>query len=299
MELAQLKIAIDQLLSNSFIEAIDAAPFSLSMKRDDRIHPTISGNKLRKLKHNLLAAKTKDTGILTFGGAFSNHIAATAAAGELFDIPTVGIIRGEELTPSSNSTLKTAQEAGMQLHFVSRSAYREKEVAESVQAIITQYPNYLLIPEGGSNPLGINGCKEMLNTETDVYDIIAVPAGTTTTAIGIIEAAQEHQEVWVFSSLKGDFLEQHIRNNTQKTNWRLITDYHFGGYAKTNNTLFQFIQAFATKHNVPLDPIYNGKMMYGLQDLFNQGIIPHQKRVLAIHTGGLQGWHGFSQQPVG
>ena len=299
MDTSQLSESIATLLDNSVIQELSNSSFPLSVKRDDLIHPLISGNKLRKLKFNLLHAKQNNLGIITFGGAYSNHIAATAAACQLFGIPSIGIIRGEELTSTSNETLHTAAKNGMQLRFVSRSEYRLKDNAPSIKDFLTTHSNYFVVPEGGSNTFGIEGCKEILNAETNCFDIIAGSAGTATTALGIIEASAPHQEVWVFSSLKGDFLKQHIATHTTKTNWIFFSDYHFGGYAKTNNQLLQFIDHFQTQHKLLLDPIYNGKMMFGLNQLHQVGKLDPAKSILSIHTGGLQGWNGFSHQPVG
>lgn len=276
----------------------------LCIKREDVLHPHISGNKYRKLKYNINFAKTENyTKLLTFGGAFSNHIAATAAAGKEVGLQTIGVIRGEELAQHEatsferNPTLQFAQQYGMQFQFVSRSDYRKKEEPDYIKTLQTQHQNPYIIPEGGTNKLAIKGCQEILKDEDSHFDIICCAAGTGGTAAGIINSLATHQKLLTFSALKGDFLKNAIQQwVTTTSNWELITDYHFGGYAKYNTALIAFINTFVKTYKIPLDPIYTGKMMYGIFDLIDQGYFPPKTRILAIHTGGIQGIAGINQK---
>lgn len=255
----------------------------LDIQRLDLIHPHISGNKFYKLKYNLVEAKQKgNVGVLTFGGAYSNHIAATAFAAHQHGLKSMGIIRGEELKHKPlNTTLLTAQKFGMELVFVCRQTYRKRHDAHFLQQLQTQYPNFYIIPEGGTNALAIKGCKEILPLNHD-YDYICCAVGTGGTITGLIEST--NTPVIGFSALKG------INFNlpTQKTNWHITDDYCFGGYAKITNELIQFIHHFEALYHVPLDPIYTAKMMYGIDQLYKQNYFKPQSRILAIHTGGLQ-----------
>lgn len=274
---------------------------SLFLKREDKIHPLVSGNKFRKLKYNLLEAKsTNAQQILTFGGAFSNHIAATAKACELMKIPSIGIIRGEELgenlskTLSQNKTLAFAVKSGMSLKFVSRTAYRQKIEMPLVQEIIKNSPSTYVIPEGGTNELAIKGCQEILNKNDETFDIICAPVGTGGTFSGLIEASKSHQKLIGFPALKGGFLKNEIQKYTSKTNWRIDNEFHFGGYAKINSELIRFINNFKTKYHIQLDPIYTGKMIFGIVQRIEDGYFSKNTRILAIHTGGLQGIDGMN-----
>ena len=267
-------------------------PVQLTVKRLDLIHPQISGNKFFKLKYNLLEAKQQNLNqVLTFGGAYSNHIAATAYAAHYFGFQSIGIIRGEELAKQAlNSTLQTAQDFGMQLHFVSRAEYRRRHEIEYLQQLKQRYPNTLIIPEGGTNDLAIQGTKEILSADDrENYDVICCAVGTGGTIAGIIESSSAQQHILGFSALKGDFLKHDIQQWTNKTNWSLTDEYCCGGYAKTNSELLQFMQQFEQQYAVPLEQVYTAKMMMGLFDLIQQGNFPVNTRILAIHTGGLQG----------
>ena len=267
-------------------------PVQLTVKRLDLIHPQISGNKFFKLKYNLLEAKQQNLNqVLTFGGAYSNHIAATAYAAHYFGFQSIGIIRGEELAKQAlNSTLQTAQDFGMQLHFVSRAEYRRRHEIEYLQQLKQRYPNTLIIPEGGTNQLAIQGTKEILSADDrENYDVIGCAVGTGGTIAGIIESSSDQQHILGFSALKGDFLKHDIQQWTNKTNWSLTDEYCCGGYAKTNSELLQFMQQFEQQYAVPLEQIYTAKMMMGLFNLIQQEHFPVNTRILAIHTGGLQG----------
>ncbi|MDQ9038660.1 1-aminocyclopropane-1-carboxylate deaminase/D-cysteine desulfhydrase [Acinetobacter seifertii] len=263
----------------------------LDIKRIDLIHPQISGNKFFKLKYNLLAAKQQGLStILTFGGAYSNHIAATAYTAHLFGLHSIGIIRGEELANKPlNPTLEKAQILGMQLHFVSRNEYRLRNNENYLQQLHLQFPETFIIPEGGTNELAVQGCQEILSQrDLEQYDVICCAVGTGGTISGLIERSAPHQKVLGFSALKGDFLQQEIQQWTKKQNWSLTDAYCCGGYAKTSPELFAFIESFEAKYAVPLEPIYTGKMMFGLFDLIKNHYFPEGTRILAIHSGGLQ-----------
>lgn len=270
---------------------------TLTLKREDLIHSHIAGNKWRKLKYNLLAARQdKQQVLLTFGGAYSNHIAAVAAAGQEFGFKMVGIIRGEELATHGghNPTLQAALNNGMQLHFVSRTQYRLKNSPEFIDTLQQRFGSFYLIPEGGTNALAIRGCEEIL-TESDKqdFDYVCCAVGTGGTLAGIINSSTTRQQVIGFSALKGGFLvdevNQWLGRPPIKANWRINTDYHFGGYAKTSPALFDFIRTFMQQTGIQLDPVYTGKMLYGVFDLIQLGYFPANSRILAIHTGGIQG----------
>jgi 1-aminocyclopropane-1-carboxylate deaminase len=269
----------------------------LFIRREDLIHPFVSGNKFRKLKYNLLEAKNqKKTTLLTFGGAFSNHIAATACAGMQNGFKTIGIIRGDELASkiNENPTLKFAQENGMVFEFVSRETYRLKESDDFINNLKNKYGDFYVIPEGGTNDLAVKGCEEILKEDDSFFDYICSSIGTGGTISGIINSALPHQKVLGFPSLKGDFLQKDIRKFANKENWTLISDYHFGGYGKVSTELIEFINSFCQKNSIPLDPIYTGKMVFGVIDLIHQGYFPENSKILMIHTGGLQGIAGMN-----
>ncbi|PTM11521.1 MAG: 1-aminocyclopropane-1-carboxylate deaminase [Bacteroidetes bacterium] len=269
----------------------------LFLKREDKIHPFISGNKFRKLKYNLIEAQNqKQNTLLTFGGAYSNHIAAVASAGKEFGFKSIGILRGEELTSkiSENPTLSFARECGMQFKFVSRDVYRTKTSVEFLNALEAEFNEFYLIPEGGTNDLAVKGCEEILTTEDKIFDFVCCAVGTGGTISGLINASFPHQKILGFPALKGDFLQKDISKFVSNSNWELITDYHFGGYAKINSKLIEFINKFKLEYNIPLDPIYTGKMMYGIFDLIEKNYFPKGSKILVIHTGGLQGIDGMN-----
>ena len=267
-------------------------PVQLTIKRLDLIHPQISGNKFFKLKYNLLAAQQQGfSQVLTFGGAFSNHIAATAFAAQYFGFQSIGMIRGEELASQQfNPTLQAAHDLGMQLNFVSRSEYRLRHQVEYLQQLQQQYPQAFIIPEGGSNALAIQGTQEILSPDDlENYDVICCAVGTGGTLAGIIESSSEQQHVLGFSALKGDFLKHDIQQWTDKSNWSLTDAYCCGGYAKITPKLLHFMQQFEQQHHIPLEQVYTAKMMMGLLDLIRHHHFPAHTRILVIHTGGLQG----------
>ncbi|WP_299366511.1 1-aminocyclopropane-1-carboxylate deaminase/D-cysteine desulfhydrase [Winogradskyella sp.] len=280
---------MDELILNTEYEVV--------IRREDLIHPFISGNKYRKLKYNLEEAKLLGQNtLLTFGGAYSNHIAATAYAGKVYGFSTIGVVRGEELEDKIevNPTLKFAKSCEMFFKFVSRERYRQKTEHRFLSWLKSELGDFYLIPEGGTNALAVKGCEEILNKNDDKFHFICCCVGTGGTISGLINVSKKHQKVLGFPALKGDFLRQDIRKFVTKENWDLIDNYHFGGYAKINPELIAFINRFKKTFNVPLDPVYTGKMMYGIFDLMAKGFFPKESKILVIHTGGLQGIEGMN-----
>ena len=270
----------------------------LAIKREDLIHPLVSGNKYRKLKYNLLNAKESGYAkILTFGGAFSNHIAAVSAAAKNANLEAIGIIRGEELvhTWHENHTLKRAFENGMRFKFVSREMYRKRNEPELLHSLRNEFGDFYPIPEGGTNDLAIKGCEEILVAADREFDFISVCVGTGGTMAGLVNASGNNQQVLGFPVLKGDFLSAEIKKLSAKENWSMNPKYHFGGYAKINEELVHFINRFKQQTGIALDPVYTGKMMYGLLDMVKNDNFARGTRILAIHTGGLQGIYGMNQ----
>jgi len=276
---------------------IENASISISIKREDLLHPIISGNKFRKLKYNLKEAiKQKKSKLVTFGGAFSNHILAVAAAGKELGFETIGIIRGDELADKilENPTLFKAQKLGMKFKFVHREMYRNKNEIDFRRRLELEFQDFYLLPEGGTNELAIQGCEEILTDLDNDFDFICCPVGTGGTISGVINCSKESQQVLGFPALCGDFLKEDIRKFATKSNWNLITDYDFGGYAKVSDELIRFMNDFYSKYNILLDPIYTGKMMFGVMDLIQKDFFPKNSRILVIHTGGLQGIAGIN-----
>lgn len=274
----------------------------LIIKREDLFFPQIPGNKWRKLKYNLEYANNMGfSSILSFGGAYSNHLAALSKAGAIFDIQTIGIVRGEA-PKSFNPTLSAAQENGMQLQFVARNLYRKYTQDQAWKSLQIEYPKAYIIPEGGTNMLALNGCAEIIEDINVPYDYICSPAGTGGTVSGILYGLEGKKKVLAFSALKGDFLKGEINQllldkvNMRYSNFELVTDYHFGGYSKFDNVLIDFIKSFYETYRIPLDPIYTGKMMYGIFDLISKDYFEPGSSIIAIHTGGLQGIAGFNER---
>jgi 1-aminocyclopropane-1-carboxylate deaminase len=285
---------------------LEEKKIDLFMKREDLIHPFVSGNKFRKLKYNLKEAKKlKKKSLLTFGGAFSNHIVATAIAGKFAGFKTFGIIRGEELgknlakTLKENATLREAHANGMKFHFISRELYRQKSSFGFIEKMKSKWGDFYLIPEGGTNSLAINGCEEILTKEDREFDYICSSVGTGGTISGLINSATKHQKIIGFNSLKGNFLKDEINQFVKRNNnWSLQKKYHFGGYAKYNEELIRFINTFKKETTIQLDPIYTGKMMFGIFDLLQKDTFQEGDKILAIHTGGIQGIEGFNQNLI-
>ena len=270
---------------------------TLEIKREDLLHPFVSGNKFRKLKYNILQAKAENQSVLlTFGGAFSNHIAAVAYAGKEQGFETIGVIRGDELRDkiSENPTLSFAQECGMRFEFVTREAYRHKTETAFIEQLQAQFGSFYLVPEGGTNNLAVKGCEEIL-TEFDAhFDFVCSAVGTGGTISGLINSALPHQKVLGFPALKGDFLQNEIHKFVNNKNWELITDYHFGGYGKVTTEFIEWMNWFYAQTGIPVDPIYTGKMVFGVMDLIQRNYFPPKSKILMIHTGGLQGIAGMN-----
>ncbi|RLJ61887.1 1-aminocyclopropane-1-carboxylate deaminase [Lacinutrix venerupis] len=284
---------------NEAVKLKNSSNVSLCIKREDAIHNIISGNKYRKLKYNIEVAKSKKkTVLLTFGGAFSNHIAAVAAAGNVYGFKTIGVIRGEELASKidENTTLNYARNCGMVFKFVSRSDFRKKNDSNFIEALKMEFGNFYVIPEGGTNSLAVKGCEEILLEEDYNFDYVCAPVGTGGTLAGLINGSKSNQQILGFSALKGDFLQEDISKFAKQNNWELVSNYHFGGYAKINTDLITFINRFKTENKIQLDPIYTGKMMYGIVDMIKNNYFPEGSKILAIHTGGLQGIAGMNNR---
>jgi len=293
---------------------LDNAKVRLFVKRDDLIHPQFGGNKWRKLKYNLIQAKNNNVDtLLTFGGAWSNHIYATAAAGKHFGFKTIGLIRGEKHQPL-NPTLSFAKECGMQLHYLDRKQYRQKNDTSFKNELLDQYGEVYLLPEGGSNRLALKGCEEIVHeTMTQLqqpFDVICCASGTGATLAGLVSAMatdkNAHKKMAIgFSALKGgEFLSSEVSNllgynaedNLPSTNWRIESNYHFGGYAKINDDLIHFMKDFQAQYNITLDAVYTAKMFYGLFELIKANTFKPDSIIVAVHSGGLQGNKGFNLQ---
>ncbi|MFL5752314.1 MAG: 1-aminocyclopropane-1-carboxylate deaminase/D-cysteine desulfhydrase [Bacteroidia bacterium] len=275
------------------------------MVRLDKIHPSVNGNKYFKLKYNLEEARRSGYHtLLTFGGAFSNHIAATAAAGKVYGFNTIGVIRGED-SSLTNPTLSEASKNGMQLHFITREQYRQKEFPAFAEELRSKLGNFYLIPEGGSNALAVKGCKEILSYIDTGFDTICCSIGTGATLAGISCGLENHQSAIGFSSLKGgEFLQEKVAeqilmfsgNKESIGRVSINSNYHFGGYARTTAELIAFRNSFQAEHSIELDYIYTAKMMYGIMDLLREGYFKKGSTVVAVHTGGLQGNRGFESR---
>jgi len=278
-------------------KALSTAGVRLLVKREDLNHAYISGNKWWKLKYNLQeAALQKKETLLTFGGAYSNHIFSTAAAAKELGFKSIGIIRGEETWPLNN-TLSFAKQCGMHLQYCTRDNYRKKHEPAFIDYLKNELGDFFLIPEGGSNDLAVEGCSELgsllLDSSECHFDYLCLPVGTGGTMAGLIKSIGDQKKIVGFPVLKGaEFLQQEIENFLPKTkqlkNWSLELSYHFGGYAKTTKPLLAFIAAMETEHALPLDCVYTGKLMWGIWDCVREGKFKRGTTILALHTGGLQ-----------
>jgi len=289
-------------LQNNILQKKD---IQLWVKRDDMTHAELQGNKWRKLKYNIAEAQqTQKKYLLTFGGAFSNHLFATAAAGKLFNLKTIGIVRGEKILPL-NSTLSFAEKCGMEVHFVDRKTYSLKE--KLLPDLEIPLEECYVLPEGGTNALALKGCAELgleiLEQLNFTPDFICTSCGTGGTIAGLIHSKKQDTHVLGFSALKGDFMKKEVMDlltnfypNESYDNFSIRTDYHFGGYAKHSPTLLDFINSFKNDYQIQLDPIYTGKMFYGIFDLIEKDFFPKGSKIVAIHTGGLQGILGFRER---
>lgn len=286
----------------------DERGINVFIKRDDLIHEEVSGNKWRKLKYNIELAKSrKKNGILTFGGAYSNHLVATAAACNEIGIESIGLVRGDELNEDSNTTLQKCHALGMQLVFISREEYRLKNEKAYHESLSLDYPNYHIVPEGGANYYGMIGCQEILNEIKEPIDHVFVAQGTTTTSCGILLSLKPDQFLHVVPVLKGfdslGEMKMLIGKSGIEPQWasdllsqvEVLNQYHFGGYGKYSDELLEFIQDFYKKSGLKLDPIYTGKAMYGMVNELKKSNYDNSN-VLFVHTGGLQGVSGIERR---
>jgi 1-aminocyclopropane-1-carboxylate deaminase len=308
------------------LEAIQEHPgkeagISLFVKRDDLLHPEIQGNKWRKLAPVLAEIKQLyPGGIITFGGPFSNHLQAVAVAGRVFDIPTFGIVRGKHANPD-NPTLRAARHNGMMLFPVSKQEYDScKHRGEAL--IGREFPQYYILPEGGATRMAVENCAsitgeiviQLWQQKQAIQPIkplfICVPAGTGCTAAGIIDCFdKKHGQVLVFPVVNKGFDTHTILRLLDETRLRsqaemaelerrfsIVREYEFGGFAKKHQPVLDFVRFFQQETGILLDPIYTAKMMCGVYDMLAQGDFPPGSTVVAVHTGGLQGWDGFKER---
>jgi 1-aminocyclopropane-1-carboxylate deaminase len=267
------------------------------IKRDDLIHPIISGNKWRKLKYLLGKAQAQNkTHLVTFGGAYSNHLLATAGAGAKFGFKTTGIVRGEKV---DNDTLFMCRLHGMNLIFTDRESYRDK------QALFNKFfgddEQAFFIDEGGASPEAAHGCSELVNELTDIYDHIFAACGTGTMSAGIINGLTQHNLPTTFNGVpvfkNGGFIKDDIdKLLTAPINYHLHTEYHFGGYGKANDELISFIKTFVADTGILIDPIYTGKMLYAIYDLATKDYFKPGNKILAVHSGGIWGLLGMKDR---
>ena len=266
------------------------------MKRIDLVHPVISGNKWYKMKYNIAEMMDdKIDTLLTFGGAFSNHIHATAMAGKVFGFKTIGLLRGEEHLPL-NETLQSAVDNGMEIHYVDRTTFREHESEKFLAEIKEKFGDAFILPLGGTNNIALKGCAEIVENIDVDYNYICSASGSGGTFAGIVAGLNGNKKGIVFPALKGgEFLEKVISDlvlnysGKQFKNWSLNTDYHFGGFAKLTKELVKFTKEFEKLNGFELDYIYTNKMMFGIRELIKSGYFKSGETIIAIHSGGLQG----------
>ncbi|MGY8946343.1 MAG: 1-aminocyclopropane-1-carboxylate deaminase/D-cysteine desulfhydrase [Flavobacteriales bacterium] len=264
--------------------------FKIYIKREDEIHPIVSGNKFRKLKYNIQKAKELNKRvILTFGGAYSNHLLATAYAGKKENLKTIAYVRGQELKNIKyNSTLQKCNDFGMEFIFISRDDYRKRNELDYIKSIKTKFNEAYIIPEGGTNELGVLGCEEILTLDDSFFDVICCPVGSGGTISGIINSSNNNHKVLGFSALKGSEINNVISKFAKKTNWKIFDDETFGGYSNIDNKLVDFINNFFQNTGIMLDPIYNSKMVFRIIKLIENNQWEFGKKILLINTGGLQ-----------
>ena len=272
---------------------------SLNVLREDQLFDAVSGNKFRKLRYSISDAIEQGNGqVLSFGGAFSNHIAALASASRLSGIRSIGVIRGEELAGRPlNPTLSYAKAQGMELHFISRAAYRLKEEPGFLRDLTERFGDPYIIPEGGTAPMAIKGCAEIWESVPSGFDRLCVAVGTGGTLAGLVAGCPDARiELIGYSALAGTFQKEVVASYTKAINYRITDRFNFGGYAKIDADLVRFINEFRLRHGIALDPVYTGKMMYGIYQEIQEGSIPKNTRILAVHTGGLQGIAGMNER---
>ncbi|MEJ2584727.1 MAG: pyridoxal-phosphate dependent enzyme [Robiginitalea sp.] len=271
---------------------------TLAVKREDLLFPLLSGNKFRKLKYNLKYAREEGfKTLLTFGGAFSNHLHATAAAGRHYGLKTIGLVRGEELAEKPlNPTLAAVRKNGMQLEFLSRQTYRRKSEQAFLDTLRERFGPVFILPEGGTNQRAVRGCEEILGEGDRGFSHIWCPVGTGGTLAGLARSAWPDQQLLGYPAIRAGSLESQLHAWIPGDHWNIIGGYHFGGYGKVTAELIEFINDFKGATGIALDPVYTGKMMYGILEGIRRKDIPEGSRVLAIHTGGLQGIAGMNMR---
>ena len=287
----ELRLRLPSPLQELEDERLTQRGVQLLLKRDDLIHPELTGNKWRKLKYNLAAAQARGaSALLTFGGAYSNHIRATAAAGFYFGLDTVGVVRGEEHLPL-NPTLAYAVEHGMRLKYLDRGTYRHKTDPMLLGRLREEFGDFYLLPEGGSNSLALEGCAELPAEITVPFDVICCACGTGGTLAGIATALRPGQHAIGISALKGGgFIADDVRTlqaayGRQTDNWSIETDFHFGGFARRTPELDAFIDDFRARHGLLLEWIYVAKMLAGLFTLVERGTFASGTVIVAVITG--------------
>ena len=283
----------------------NVADIKVFAKRDDLIDKEISGNKWRKLKHNIIASDGLP--LLTFGGAFSNHIAATAAVCYRLERKSFGVIRGERTQPLNN-TLQQAEDYGMQLHFISRSDYRLKNKTDYIESLYEKLGDFFLVPEGGANANGVLGSRDIIKEIDQPFDYMVSAMGTGATFAGMLTASDSQQKQIGIPVLKnGGFLNEVVNSMVKdyyneflqpktKGRFEIITDYHFGGYARISDGLINFIRYFNKQHNIKTDPVYSGKSAYALYDLIKKNYFKRGSKIIWLHCGGLQGIEGIEKR---
>jgi 1-aminocyclopropane-1-carboxylate deaminase len=290
-------------LQNLFHPLFEQHKLSVQIKRDDLIHPVISGNKWRKLKHNLLQAKKKSYGIVSFGGSYSNHIHALAFACHQQQIPSVGIIRGEQ-DYAANATLSQAQKWGMALHFVDRKTYKNRDDPAYISQLQKQFPLHAIVPEGGSNAMALTGVGEVIAelSQQSEFDSLLVPVGSGGTLAGLVNADQGRHKLLGIAVLKQqNYLAEQVTqllpaHAKQYNNWQVLPQFHRGGYAKFSQQDCQRILEFSRHTGIRFEPVYSGKMVLALLDLIGDCYFPAHHRIMLLHTGGLQGLGGLIER---
>ncbi|MBE51246.1 MAG: 1-aminocyclopropane-1-carboxylate deaminase [Flavobacteriales bacterium] len=268
------------------------------IKRLDLMHPYVSGNKWFKLKHNFSEAVVNGYNkILTFGGAYSNHIFSTAYLAKELGLQSIGVIRGEEIIPK-NYTLNFAENCNMKLHYLNRDDFRDRETERVINFLKDKFGDFYLMPLGGNNLNSLKGGEEIIEQD-DRYDFICSSIGTGSTFSSITNASQQNQNILGFPAIRmnnNSKTYQFIKNATNKNNWKLIFHYDFGGFAKYDKNLINFIHKFYEETKIPLDIIYTAKMVYGVIDMVKKNMFTRNSKILLIHTGGLQGNIGFNER---
>ena len=282
-------------ISSNFL---DKKSINIFIKRDDLIHNVVSGNKWRKLKYNLQQARKNGyNSVLSFGGAYSNHLHALSFAANQMNFNSIGVIRGDKCE-KMNQTLSFCKDKNMRFHYLDRSTYRNSKYSRDVLITLQNlFGDFYMIPEGGNNLFGVQGCEEILKEVNIDFDYILCSVGTGCTAAGLIKSIRSSQQFLGFSPFKK--VEEQKKNifnycNSHLTNWDILADYHFGGFNKFNDNLIKFIRQFYLDYNIQLDIIYMGKLFYALFDLIKSDFFAKKTTILILHSGGLQGLQGFN-----